>query len=80
MRLCQFIIKSLFLMTSRQVIRSLKKKGLNPCIKKGENKKVVLEELIIQTRQNHQIVYVQITRGVANRNHAFRKPLVQRYL
>ena len=53
-----------------RLYRSLKKIRLNPCIKKEEIKSCI-EELIIQTRHSHQIVYVQITRGVANRNHAF---------
>ena len=55
-----------------RLYRSLKKIRLNPCIKKEEIKSCI-EKLIIQTRHNHQIVYVQITRGVANRNHAFPK-------
>ena len=55
-----------------RLYRSLEKIRLNPCIKK-EDIKSCIEELIIQTRHSHQIVYVQITRGVANRNHAFPK-------
>jgi len=53
-----------------RLYRSLKKIRLDPLIKKEEIKSCI-EELIIQTRHSHQIVYVQITRGVANRNHAF---------
>ena len=45
---------------------------MDPCIKKEEIKSCI-EELIIQTRHSHQIIYVQITRGVGYRNHAFPK-------
>ena len=55
-----------------RLYRSLSKIRLDPCITKEELKSCI-EELIIQTKHNHQIVYLQITRGVANRNHAFPK-------
>ena len=55
-----------------RLYRSLEKIKLDPCIKK-EKIKNCIEELIIQTTHSHQIVYVQITRGVAHRNHAFPK-------
>ena len=55
-----------------RLYRSLKKIRLDPCIKKEEIKSCI-EKLIIQTRYSHQIVYVQITRGVGYRNHAFPK-------
>ena len=55
-----------------RLYRSLNKIRLDPCIKKEELRSCI-EELIKQTRHSHQIVYVQITRGVANRNHAFPK-------
>ena len=55
-----------------RLYRSLSRIRLDPCITKDELKSCI-EELIKQTRHSHQIVYVQITRGVANRNHAFPK-------
>ena len=55
-----------------RLYRSLSRIRLDPCITKDELKSCI-EELIKQTRHGHQIVYVQITRGVANRNHAFPK-------
>ena len=55
-----------------RLYRSLKKIRLDPCIKKEEIRSCI-EELIIQTRHDHQIIYVQITRGVGYRNHAFPK-------
>ena len=55
-----------------RLYRSLKKIKLNPGKKKEEIKSCI-EELILQTRHSHQIIYVQITRGVAHRNHAFPK-------
>ena len=55
-----------------RLFRSLNKIKLDPCIKKDEIKRSI-EELIIQTKHRHQIVYIQITRGVAYRNHAFPK-------
>ena len=55
-----------------RLYRSLKKIRLDPRIKKEEIKRVI-EELIMQTRHTDQIVYIQITRGVAHRNHAFPK-------
>ena len=58
-----------------RLYRSLKKIRLDPCIKKEEIKSCI-QELIIQTKHSHQIIYVQITRGVGYRNHAFQKILV----
>ena len=55
-----------------RLYRSLSRIRLDPYITKDELKSCI-EELIKQTRHSHQIVYVQITRGVANRNHAFPK-------
>ena len=55
-----------------RLFTSLKKIRLNPGKKKEEIKSCI-EELILQTRHSHQIIYVQITRGVAHRNHAFPK-------
>ena len=55
-----------------RLYRSLKKIRLDPLIKKEEIKSCI-EELIIQTRYSHQIIYVQITRGIGYRNHAFPK-------
>ncbi len=55
-----------------RLYRSLNKIRLDPSLKKQEIKSRI-EELIIQTRYTHQIVYIQITRGVADRNHAFPK-------
>ena len=55
-----------------RLYRSLKKIRLDPGIKK-EQIKSCIEELIKLTRHSHQIVYVQITRGVGYRNHAFPK-------
>ncbi len=55
-----------------RLYRSLKKIRLDPCINKEEIRSCI-EELIIQTRYSHQIIYVQITRGVGYRNHAFPK-------
>ena len=55
-----------------RLYKSLKKIRLDPCMKKKEIRSCI-EELIIQTRHRHQIIYVQITRGVTYRNHAFPK-------
>ena len=55
-----------------RLYRSLKKIRLDPCKNKEEIKSCI-EELILQTKHSHQIIYVQITRGVAHRNHAFPK-------
>ena len=55
-----------------RLYRSLEKIRLDPCITKNEIKNCI-KDLIIQTRYSHQIVYVQITRGVGYRNHAFPK-------
>ena len=55
-----------------RLYRSLSRIRLDPYTTKDELKSCI-EELIKQTRHSHQIVYVQITRGVANRNHAFPK-------
>ena len=55
-----------------RLYKSLNKIRLDPCIEK-EKIKTSIEDLIIQTPHNNQIVYIQITRGVAHRNHAFPK-------
>ena len=55
-----------------RLYRSLKKIRLDPCKKKEEIKSCI-EKLILRTGHKHQIIYIQITRGVAQRNHAFPK-------
>ena len=55
-----------------RLFSSLKKIDLDLGIEKEEIKKCI-EILIKKSVHKHQIVYVQITRGVAPRNHAFPK-------